>query len=73
MNAPMPKPESREQISALAETLLPCPFCQRAPKLANGKVKCVNLGCKVQPTTKAWYVKGYFAQAVTDWNQRARL
>lgn len=56
-------------LTALLEPM-PCPFCGSTPKLTNGKVKCTNNQCKVQPKTAAWYMAGYDNLAVTDWNTR---
>ena len=50
---------------------LPCPFCGKIPRVSNGKVKCMNADCKVQPKIKAWYFAGYEADAIQDWNERA--
>jgi hypothetical protein len=51
--------------------MLPCPFCGAQPGLKNGKVKCRNISCKVQPKTAAWYVKCFEQKAIDDWNFRA--
>lgn len=50
--------------------LFPCPFCGTQPRLKTGKVKCVNLQCKVQPKIAAWYMQGYEDKAAEDWNTR---
>jgi hypothetical protein len=50
--------------------LLPCPFCGAKPQLKNGKVKCVNELCKVQPKIKNWYAKGHDEKAIAEWNER---
>lgn len=51
--------------------LLCCPFCGQQPRLKAGKVKCINLQCKVQPKIVAWYAPGYGERAIADWNDRA--
>lgn len=53
--------------------LLPCPFCGHTPTARNGKVKCANLQCKVQPKICAWYVNTAegMANAARDWNARS--
>ncbi len=50
--------------------LLPCPFCGHLPRLKIGKVKCVNIMCKVQPKIASWYAPGYDDKAIADWNKR---
>ena len=62
-------PENGDAGQTLAPvSLLCCPWCGDTPKLKNGKVKCANIMCKVQPKTKAWYAKGYDQNAIADWN-----
>mgnify|MGYP001492313816 CR=1 FL=1 len=48
----------------------PCPFCGQIPTVSHGKVKCLNLECLVQPKTRDWFTKGYYHEAVNDWNVR---
>ena len=50
--------------------MLPCPFCGEIPHLKCGKVKCVNIRCKVQPKIKAWFTTGYDKEAIEEWNER---
>lgn len=49
--------------------VLPCPFCGHPPTVKNGKVKCLNETCKVQPRTRAWYCAGHETSAIADWNK----
>ena len=69
MNTEQPIPPPVVLSTALLN-ILPCPFCGHAPKLRNGKVKCSNLQCKVQPKIAAWYAPGYDDKAIADWNTR---
>lgn len=62
----MDKPETQSAVGSTR--LLCCPWCGDPPKFKNGKVKCTNIMCKVQPKTKAWYAKGYDQNAIDDWN-----
>lgn len=69
MNTEQPTPLA-VVLSASLLNLLPCPFCGTQPRLKNGKVKCVNLQCKVQPKIAAWYAPGHDDKAAKDWNTR---
>ena len=48
---------------------LPCPFCGEIPAVKNGKVKCLNPDCPIQPRSKAWYV--HSEDGIEEWNVRA--
>jgi len=51
--------------------LLPCPFCGEMPVVSNGKVKCMNSYCNVQPRIKNVWLKEYIHEAIKEWNVRS--
>ena len=51
--------------------ILPCPFCGSVPRGVRwGKVKCEDPRCLVRPSIRSWYVDGFEAEAIAEWNTR---
>lgn len=50
----------------------PCPWCKVKPYWKNGKVKCTNSNCRIQPKAPAWYTNDEigFNAALRDWNYK---
>jgi hypothetical protein len=54
--------------------ILPCPFCGSVPRGVRwGKVKCEDPRCLVRPSIRSWYVDGFEAEAIAEWNTRAPI
>ena len=52
--------------------LLPCPFCNKVPKILNADsgyvISCENMMCGIRPNT---YIEGLFLDgAIRNWNVR---
>ena len=60
---------TKEQIKALEQELIPCPWCGKKPKLRRGAywwIRCDNSKCPISPETRYTYHSP--EEAVKIWN-----